>query len=113
MKTRPATKVPVEAEFKLGGTGFMIDPRGYIVTNAHVIGNSTVVIVQNNKGQEFKTKIVYISPTADLAFLKIMDSDFKAPPAYPMPSVRVILNWVKPFSHWVIRGMKLFTEKDT
>src|ERR1700730_14284377 len=51
-------KVPVEAEFKLGGTGFMIDPKGYIITNAHVISNSTVVIVQNNKGQEFKTRII-------------------------------------------------------
>jgi serine protease Do len=76
-------KVPVEAEFKLGGTGFMIDPRGFIITNAHVINNSTIVIVQNNKGQEFKTKIVYISPNADLAFLKIVDSDFKAAPALP------------------------------
>jgi serine protease Do len=72
------TKTPVAAEFKLGGTGFMIDPKGYIVTNAHVISNSTVVMVQNNKGQEFKTKIVYVSPTADLAFLKIVDSDYKA-----------------------------------
>jgi serine protease Do len=76
-------KVPVEADFKLGGTGFMIDPKGYIVTNAHVIGSSAVVIVQNNKGQEFKTKIVYISPNADLAFLKIVDSDFKAGPVLP------------------------------
>jgi serine protease Do len=76
-------KVPVEADFKLGGTGFMIDPRGYIVTNAHVIGNSTVVIVQNNKGQEFKTKIAYISATADLAFLKIVDSDYKSSAVLP------------------------------
>jgi serine protease Do len=76
-------KVPVETEFKLGGTGFMVDPRGYIVTNAHVINNATVVIVQNNKGQEFKTRIIYISPTSDLAFLKIMDSDYKAPAAIP------------------------------
>jgi serine protease Do len=76
-------KIPVEADFKQGGTGFMIDTKGYIVTNAHVINNSTVVIVQNNKGQEFKTKIVYISPSADLAFLKIVDSDYKAPVAIP------------------------------
>jgi serine protease Do len=76
-------KVPVEPDFKLGGTGFMIDPRGYIVTNAHVISNSAVVIVQNDKGQEFKTKIVYISPNADLAFLKIVDSDFKATNVLP------------------------------
>jgi serine protease Do len=76
-------KVPVEADFKLGGTGFMIDPKGYIVTSAHVIGNSTVVIVQNNKGQEFKTKIVYISPNTDLAFLKIVDSEYKATAVLP------------------------------
>jgi serine protease Do len=76
-------KVPVETEFKSGGTGFMIDTRGYIVTNAHVINNATVVIVQNNKGQEFKTRIIFVSPTSDLAFLKIMDSDYKAPAAIP------------------------------
>ena len=80
---KSSLKIPVEAEFKLGGTGFMIDPRGYIVTNAHVINNSTVVIVQNNKGQQFRTKIVYISATADLAFLKIIDSEFKAAPLLP------------------------------
>ncbi len=83
LKNSPPVKVPVEADFKFGGTGFMIDPKGYIITNAHVIGNSTVVIVQNNKGQEFKTKIIYISPTADLAFLKIVDSDFKASTVLP------------------------------
>ena len=76
-------KVPAEIEFKLGGTGFMIDPRGYIITNAHVISNSTVVMVQNNKGQEFKAKIFYISHISDLAFLKIVDSDFKSAPSVP------------------------------
>ena len=83
LKNTPQVKVPVEADFKLGGTGFMIDPKGYIITNAHVIGNSTVVIVQNNKGQEFKTRIIYISQDADLAFLKIVDSEFKATPILP------------------------------
>ncbi len=83
LKNTPPVKVPVEADFKFGGTGFMIDPRGYIITNAHVIGNSTVVIVQNSKGQEFSTKIVFVNPAADLAFLKIVDSDFKAPAVLP------------------------------
>ncbi len=76
-------KVPAETAFKLGGTGFMIDPKGYIVTNAHVVNNASMVIVQNNKGQEFKTKIIYINPNSDLAFLKIMDSDYKAPSVIP------------------------------
>lgn len=83
LKNTLPVKIPVEADFKLGGTGFMIDPKGYIVTNAHVIGNSTVVIVQNNKGQEFKAKIVYISPHSDLAFLKIVDSEYKSTSILP------------------------------
>ncbi len=83
LKNTQPIKVPVEADFKLGGTGFMVDPRGYIVTNAHVIGKSTVIIVQNSKAQEFTAKVVYVSPTADLAFLKIVDSEFKAPAALP------------------------------
>jgi serine protease Do len=82
LNSKAPVKGPVETEFK-GGTGFMIDTKGYILTNAHVIGNSTVVIVQNNKGQEFNTRIAYINPAADLAFLKIVDSDYKAPAALP------------------------------
>jgi serine protease Do len=84
LNTRPPVKGPTPAETEIkGGTGFMIDPKGYIVTNAHVIGSSTVVIVQNNKGQEFTTRIVYINTAADLAFLKIVDSNFKAPASLP------------------------------
>jgi serine protease Do len=82
LNNKIAVKTTVETEIT-GGTGFMIDPQGYIVTNAHVIGNSTVVIVQNNKGQEFSTRIVYINAAADLAFLKIVDSSFKAPAVLP------------------------------
>src|SRR5450432_3712002 len=61
----------------------MFNPRGYIVTNAHVINNASTVFVQNNKGQEFKARILYISPNADLAFLKIVDSEYKATQAVP------------------------------
>jgi serine protease Do len=78
-----SSKTPTEPAFKLGGTGFLIDPKGYIVTNAHVVNNASTVIVQNNKGQEFRTKIIYINPIADLAFLKIMDSDYKVPSVIP------------------------------
>jgi S1-C subfamily serine protease len=66
-----------------GGTGFLIDTKGYIVTNAHVVNNASVITVQNDKGKEFRTKLVYINPASDLAFLKIMDSDYKAPSGIP------------------------------
>ena len=39
--------------------------------------NATIVIVQNNKGQEFRAKTVYISAGTDIAILKIEDEDFK------------------------------------
>ena len=72
-----ANKIPVDVNIQSGGTSFLIDARGYLVTNAHVIGDFTNVVVQNNKEQEFKARIVSIDRVADLAILHIEDSDFK------------------------------------
>lgn len=80
---RKEEKIPENAHVESGGTGFLIDTRGYLVTNAHVIGNYSNVVVQNDKGQEFKARIVKIDPAADLAILHIEDNDFK--PAGPLP----------------------------
>jgi S1-C subfamily serine protease len=74
---------PEEPVFKLGGTGFLIDTRGYLVTNAHVVNNASTVSVQNNKGQEFRARIIYLDPNSDLAVLKITDSSYK--PGAPIP----------------------------
>jgi S1-C subfamily serine protease len=71
------SKVPVDATAKNGGTSFLIDVKGYLVTNAHVVTGSSTIIVQNNKGQEFKARIAHIDPVKDLAILKIEDNDFK------------------------------------
>ena len=76
-KLNEVPRTPAEAP-KVGGTGFLVDANGYLVTNAHIVNHATTVSVQNNKGQEFKTKIIYIEPTSDLAFLKIDDEDFKS-----------------------------------
>lgn len=70
-------KAPVGGVLKSGGTSFLIDSKGYLVTNAHVIKNSTTVIVQNNKGDEFKVTIVHKDNLRDIAILKITDEDFK------------------------------------
>lgn len=71
------SRIPVDAPIKAGGTGFLIDAKGYLVTNAHVVSHSTGVVVQNNKGQEYKARIVLVDPSSDLAILKIDDEDFK------------------------------------
>ncbi|HXL58636.1 MAG TPA: serine protease, partial [Chitinophagaceae bacterium] len=63
-------------DFVSGGTGFLIDAKGYIITNAHVL-KGTGAIVVNNKGEDFNAKIINIDQIRDLAILKIDDSDFK------------------------------------
>jgi serine protease Do len=75
-KVKGSIKVP-NVQFKSSGTGFLIDGKGYLATNAHIIKNSNTVIVVNNKGEEFNAKIVLIDNAKDLAILKINDEEFK------------------------------------
>ena len=76
------TKVPENAKLISGGSGFLIDTKGYIITNAHVLkGNGAIVI--NSKGQELNATIIYSDITNDLALLKIEDKDYKQPKAIP------------------------------
>lgn len=71
------TKVPVNEVATNGGTSFLVDGKGYLVTNAHVVSGSSTILVQNNKGQEFKAAIVLLDNDKDLAILKIDDEDYK------------------------------------
>lgn len=77
------SKAPVDAEPISGGTGFLIDGKGYLVTNAHVIKGGSTFIVQNNKGQEFRAKTAYVNFNSDVAILKINDDDFKVHSVLP------------------------------
>lgn len=64
-------------DFTSGGTGFVIDGKGYIVTNFHVIKNARNVAVQNKKGETFFAQVILKDANRDLAILKIEDKDFK------------------------------------
>jgi serine protease Do len=70
------TKVPIDETASNGGTSFLIDSKGYLITNAHVVTGSSTILVQNNKGQDYKAKIAYIDNDKDLAILKIEDQDY-------------------------------------
>ena len=69
--TKPAPNASV------GGTGFLIDGKGYLVTNAHVIASLKNIYVENNKGEYFNASAIYMDKNSDLALLKINDSSFK------------------------------------
>ncbi len=70
------SKIPENAKLISGGSGFLIDPKGYIITNAHVLKGSGAVVV-NSKGQEFNATIANIDLEKDLAILKINDQDYE------------------------------------
>jgi len=64
-------------KYTTGGTSFLIDVKGYLITNAHVIENATNIAVENNKGTDFIAKVVFIDLKRDLAILKITDDNYK------------------------------------
>jgi len=72
------TKAPENTPVKFGGSGFLVDGKGIIVTNAHVVNGATTIVVQNCKGQEFRSRIIYSNTETDMAFLKIDDADFRS-----------------------------------
>ena len=53
------------------GSGFIIDSRGYVVTNAHVVEQAGEIVVGSNDGTSYQAQPVVISPTSDVALLKI------------------------------------------
>lgn len=62
--------------YKSGGTGFIIDAKGYLVTNFHVVQGAKNIAVQNSRG-EFIARVVYTDKAKDIAILKIDDESFK------------------------------------
>ena len=54
-----------------GGSGFIISPDGYILTNNHVVEGATKVEVHYNNGQVATAKIIGTDPPTDIALVKI------------------------------------------
>ncbi|GLU44471.1 trypsin-like peptidase domain-containing protein [Allomuricauda sp. NBRC 101325] len=53
------------------GSGVIISPDGYIVTNNHVIANSTQLEVVLNNNKSYEAEVVGTDPESDIALLKI------------------------------------------
>lgn len=62
---------------KFGGTGFLIDGKGYLVTSAHVVAKADSIYIVNTKGHYFKAKTIHVNDNTDIAILKIVDSRFQ------------------------------------
>ena len=91
---KDAVKIDPNATPKSGGTGFLIDGKGYLITNAHVLKGKTI-IATNDKGQQFLAIVCMKDEVRDIAVLKIEDKDFKSYGALPY-SINKSVNLAEP-----------------
>ena len=64
------------------GTGVVIDPRGYIITNHHVVNGVSKIRVSLADGEECSAKLVQRDEETDLAIIKIDSPD-------PLPVIKI------------------------
>ena len=56
-----------------GGSGFVLDEEGHIVTNHHVVNGATQATVRFADGQEADAEVVGSDPSTDVALLRLQD----------------------------------------
>ncbi len=72
---------PQSRQQKGSGSGVIIRPDGYIVTNNHVIANATDITVTLNDNQQYAATVVGADPATDVAIIKVDATDL---PTIPM-----------------------------
>ncbi|MFQ3598705.1 MAG: trypsin-like peptidase domain-containing protein [Chloroherpetonaceae bacterium] len=66
----------MQQEVKSLGSGFLISSDGYVISNSHVIGNASKVVVTLTDGTKHDAKIIGTDDLTDIALLKIDGSNF-------------------------------------
>jgi len=70
-------QVETDIPYVTGGTGFLVDAKGYLVTNAHVVKDAQHIAVQSSNGKDLRATVVYSDSEKDIAILKITDKNYK------------------------------------
>ena len=85
---------PTERKATALGSGFIIDKKGLVVTNNHVIQGAEDIFVSLNGSQEYKAKVIGKDPYMDLAVLKIESDKNFIPVAFGDSDKARVGDWV-------------------
>ena len=69
--------LPYTRTFKVDnmGSGVLVSPDGYIITNTHVVDNATEIVVTLRGGKSYEAQLVGMDNLTDIALVKVDDSN--------------------------------------
>jgi len=76
------------------GSGFIIDEKGIVVTNNHVIQGAEDIVVSVNGSKEYKAKVIGKDPYMDLAVLQIESEEKFIPVSFGNSDKARVGDWV-------------------
>ena len=85
---------PQERQTSALGSGFIIDKKGIVVTNNHVIEGAEDIVVQVNGEKKFNAKVIGADPLSDIAVLQIETKDNFIPVKFGNSDKARIGDWV-------------------
>ena len=86
--------VPQERQSSALGSGFIIDEKGIVVTNNHVIQDAEDIIIRVNGDKEFKAKVIGSDPLSDIAILQLETNEKFTPVKFGNSDNSRIGDWV-------------------
>lgn len=87
------------------GSGVIIAPDGYIVTNNHVVEGASEILVTMNNNKSFNAQVVGTDPVTDIALLKVQGENLPVIPVGSSDSLRL--------GEWVLAIGSPFNLKST
>ncbi len=85
---------PQERQSSALGSGFIINEKGIVVTNNHVIEGAEDIVVQVNGEKKFNAKVIGADPLSDIAILKIDSKERFLPVKFGDSDKARIGDWV-------------------
>ena len=76
------------------GSGFIIDTKGIVITNNHVIAEAEDIVVTVNGDKDYKAKVIGADPLSDIAVLQIVSKENFIPVNFGNSDKARIGDWV-------------------